>query len=52
MFVGRDDHIEGLSIKDASTMPRVYAALQLEHREFVTHDNCQQVIRRAFFGEK
>lgn len=30
---------------------RIYQGLQLHHEEFVTHDNCQQVIRERFYEQ-
>ncbi len=51
LLLARDDDIQGLSIKDDSSMPRVYQALQLRHKDFVTHDSCQQHIRRVFYGD-
>ena len=51
-FLGRDDDIDGLSVRDESSMPRIYQAIQLGHKDFVTHDSSQQHIRRVFYGRR
>jgi len=50
MLLGRDDFIAGLSVKAGSDIPRIYQAIQLDHRLFVTHDNSQQIIRKVFYS--
>eukprot|EP00095_Tigriopus_kingsejongensis_P004592 maker-scaffold416_size178335-snap-gene-0.25 protein:Tk04592 transcript:maker-scaffold416_size178335-snap-gene-0.25-mRNA-1 annotation:"short transient receptor potential channel 5-like" len=50
LFLGQDDDIDGLSLKGSTLLPRIYQGLQLNLEDFVTHDNCQQVIREAFYG--
>jgi len=46
-LLGRDDDIPDLSVREGSNMPRIYQAIQLDHRQFVSHDNSQQLIRKV-----
>ena len=51
LFLDQEDRIEGVSIKGTTLLPRIYEAIQLNHKDFITHDNCQQVVRRAFYDD-
>ena len=51
LFLNKDDHIEGIFIKGTSLLPRINQSLMLHLQEFVTHDYCQQAIRKEYYGE-
>ena len=42
LFLDQDDDIEGVS-RGSTVLRRIDQALQLNHKDFVTHDSCQQV---------
>lgn len=50
LFLDRDDQIDGIS-RGSTVLRRIDQALQLGHKDFVTHDSCQQVVRHAFYDE-
>ena len=52
MIAPKDDNTEGVSIKDTDmVLPRIHESLILNLGDFVTHDYCQQLVRKAFFED-
>ena len=47
----KDDHIADISTKGSSLLPRIHQSLILNLGDFVTHDYCQQLVRKAYFGD-
>ena len=52
LFLEQNDDIDGIIIEHGSKMPRIFQALDLRHKDFVTHDNCQRVVREEFYDEQ
>lgn len=51
LFLSKDDNIKGISVKGTSLLPRINQSLMLHLSDFVTHDYCQQSVRKAYYGE-
>ena len=51
LFLEQDSDIHGISVQGTNMLPRIYQAVELKHKAFVTHDNCQRVIYRAYYGD-
>ena len=43
--------MEGISMKGTSLLPRIHQSLMLKLSNFVTHDYCQQAVRKTYYGD-
>ena len=49
VFLNKDDNLGSISLKGTMRLPRINQAMQLNFKEFVNHDYCQQMARANFY---